>query len=180
MICLRLFIFVSFSFLLFNLNGQSSTDQVYVDENGVMRWTADNTELHGFGVNYTLPFAHEYRMAKKAGISPEVAIRQDVYHMVRLDLDLYRVHVWDTEISDTLGNLLFNDHLRLFDFAVNEMKRRGMRFIITPIAYWGNGWPERDESTPGFSNKYGKAACLTNTDAIRAQANYLYQFPQSY
>ena len=96
--------------------------------------------------------------------------------MARLDLDLYRVHVWDTEISDTLGNLLNNDHLRLFDFAVNEMKKRGMRFIITPIAYWGNGWPERDENTPGFSNKYGKAACLTNPDAIKAQANYLNQF----
>ncbi len=67
MICLRLFIFVSFSFLLFNLNGQSSTDQVYVDENGVMRWTADNNELHGFGVNYTLPFAHEYPNGKKSG-----------------------------------------------------------------------------------------------------------------
>ena len=176
MTCLKLFVFVCFSLFLFNLNGQISTDQVYVDENGVMRWSADNSELHGFGVNYTLPFAHEYRMAKKAGISPEDAIRQDVYHMARLDLDLYRVHVWDTEISDTLGNLLNNDHLRLFDFVVNEMKNRGMRFIITPIAYWGNGWPERDEHTPGFSNKYGKAACLTNPDAIKAQANYLNQF----
>ena len=74
MTCLRLFVFVCFSLFLFNLNGQISTDQVYVDENGVMRWTADNSELHGFGVNYTLPFAHEYRMAKKTGISPEEAI----------------------------------------------------------------------------------------------------------
>jgi len=158
------------------LNAQTTADQVYVDDYGVMRWTADQSELHGFGVNYTLPFAHEYRMAKKSGMSPEDLIRQDVYHMVRLDLDLYRVHMWDTEISDTLGNLIDNDHLRLFDFMVNEMKRRGMRFIITPIAYWGNGWPERDEFTPGFSRKYGKEDCLTNTDAIRAQANYLNQF----
>ena len=96
--------------------------------------------------------------------------------MARLDLDFYRVHVWDTEISDTLGNLINNDHLRLFDFMVNEMKQRGMRFIITPLAYWGNGWPERDELTPGFSRKYGKGECLTNADAIEAQANYLNQF----
>jgi len=176
MTCLKLFLIISFSSFLVNLNAQISTDQVYVDDNGVMRWTADNNELHGFGVNYTLPFAHEYRMTKKAGISPEDAIRQDVYHMARLDLDLYRVHVWDTEISDTLGNLQNNDHLKLFDFAVNEMKKREMQFIITPIAYWGNGWPERDENTPGFSYKYGKAGCLTNPDAIMAQANFLNQF----
>jgi len=162
--------------LFCSVNAQTNTDQVYVDENGVMRWSIDNSELHGFGVNYTLPFAHEYRMAKKSGFIPEDVIRQDVYHMARLDLDFYRVHVWDTEISDTLGNLIDNDHLRLLDFTLSEMKKRGMRFIITPLAYWGNGWPEPDEPTPGFSYKYGKADCLTNAAAIEAQATYLYQF----
>jgi hypothetical protein len=141
-----------------------------------MRLSDSRKELQGFGVNYTLPFAHEFRMAKNTGISLEEAIRQDVYHMARLDVDLFRVHVWDTEISDTLGNLINNEHLKLFDFAVSEMKKRGIRFVITPIAYWGNGWPEKDEVTPGFSHRYGKAECLTNPDAIEAQANYLNQF----
>lgn len=158
------------------LQARSPKDQVTVDRQGVMRWSKDKSELKGFGVNYTLPFAHEYRMANRAGVSHEEAIRQDVYHMARLDLDLYRVHVWDTEISDTVGNLIDNEHLRLFDFAINEMKQRGMRFIITPIAYWGNGWPEPDEQTPGFSHKYGKAGCLTHPAAIAAQAVYLEQF----
>lgn len=170
----RLILICIFSILSLGLYAQTSS--VYVDDQGIMRWSSDSTELHGFGVNYTLPFAHEYRMAKKSGISIEEAIRQDVYHMARLDLDLYRVHVWDTEISDTLGNLLNNEHLRLFDFTIHEMKKRGMMFIITPIAYWGNGWPEPDEKTPGFSRKYGKEACLTNPSAIDAQANYLRQF----
>ncbi len=165
-----------FSANLFSLSGQSVPDQLHIDNNGIIRWSSDNSELHGFGVNYTLPFAHEYRMLKRAGIDPEEAIRQDVYHMARLDLDLYRVHVWDTEISDTLGNLIDNEHMRLFDFTVNEMRKRGIRFIITPIAYWGNGWPESDKPTPGFSYKYGKAACLTDSAAIRAQMNYLGQF----
>lgn len=165
-------LFVSFC----SIKAQKPSDQIYVDDNGIMRWSKDKTEVQGFGVNYTLPFAHEYRMAKKTGVSLEEAIREDVYHMARLDLDLYRVHVWDTEISDTLGNLINNDHLRLFDFAISEMKKRGIRFIITPLAYWGNGWPERDEVTPGFSQKYGKDACLTNAAAIEAQAKYLGQF----
>ncbi|HKK67638.1 MAG TPA: cellulase family glycosylhydrolase, partial [Bacteroidales bacterium] len=148
----------------------------FVDEDGVLRWDTDSTEIFGFGINYSVPFAHAYRMANRLGVSHEEAIKQDIYHFARLDLDLYRVHVWDTEISDSVGNLLENEHLRLFDFSINEMKKRGMRFVITPIAFWGNGWPEPDENTPGFSNKYGKDACLTHPDAIEAQANYLEQF----
>ncbi len=154
---------------------------VYVDAAGIMRWgTAGGhtpgTEVQGFGTNYTLPFAHAYRTAKKKGISLEKAIDDDVYHFARLGFDSYRVHVWDTEISDSLGNLLVNDHLKLFDYMLKQMKDRGIKFILTPIAYWGNGWPEPDEKTPSFSAKYGKANCLTNSDAIEAQENYLYQF----
>ncbi|GAO30233.1 cellulase family glycosylhydrolase [Geofilum rubicundum] len=148
----------------------------YVDKDGIIRWHKDQSEVQGFGVNYSVPFAHAYRMAQRLGISHEEAIQQDIYHFARLDFDLYRVHVWDTEISDSVGNLLQNDHLRLFDYAVNEMKKRGMKFVITPIAYWGNGWPERDFDTPGFATKYGKGACLTHSEAIKAQENYLAQF----
>lgn len=155
--------------------GQKSGD-VYVDKQGVMRWGATDEEVRGFGVNYTVPFAYAFRVAKQLGVSPEKAIDDDVYHFSRLGFDLYRVHVWDTEISDTLGNLLENEHLKLLDYALKKMKDRGIKFVLTPIAYWGNGWPEKDEKTPGFSRKYGKAACLTNPDAIKAQQNYLYQF----
>ncbi|CAG5069012.1 hypothetical protein DYBT9623_01746 [Dyadobacter sp. CECT 9623] len=167
-----------FFFFLFAVQmtfGQQTND-VYVDKDGVMRWGTTKEEVKGFGVNYTVPFAYAYRVAKQLGVSPEKAIDNDVYHFSRLGFDLYRVHVWDTEISDTLGNLLENEHLKLLDYALKKMKDRGIRFVLTPIAYWGNGWPEKDEKTPGFSRKYGKAACLTNPDAIKAQQNYLYQF----
>jgi hypothetical protein len=106
----------------------------------------------------------------------EKAIDDDIYHFARLGFDAFRVHVWDCEISDTVGNLLVNDHLRLFDYAQKKMKDRGMKFIITPIAYWPNGYPEEPEKTPGFATKYGKDACLTNEEAIRAQEKYLFQF----
>ncbi|NIJ55496.1 hypothetical protein [Dyadobacter arcticus] len=154
---------------------QKSND-VYVDKDGVMRWGASNKEVQGFGANYTVPFAYAYRVAKQLNVNPEKAIDDDVYHFSRLGFDLYRVHVWDTEISDTLGNLLENEHLKSLDYALKKMKERGIKFVLTPIAYWGNGWPEKDEKTPGFSRKYGKAACLTNPDAIKAQQNYLFQF----
>jgi hypothetical protein len=169
----------TFSFLflfVWPLAFSQKSNDVYVDKDGVMRWGTTKEEVKGFGMNYTVPFAYAYRVANQLNVSPEKAIDDDVYHFSRLGFDLYRVHVWDTEISDTLGNLLDNEHLKLLDYALKKMKDRGIKFVLTPIAYWGNGWPEKDEKTPGFSRKYGKAACLTNPDAIKAQQNYLYQF----
>ena len=172
-ICLLLFIFTST--LLFSQNNDAKGD-VFVDDNGVMRWQSTKEEVHGFGVNYTVPFAHAYRSAKRMNIDPKKAIDNDLYHFSRLGFDLYRVHVWDTEISDTLGNLIENEHLDTFDYMLNELKKKDINYVITPIAFWGNGWPEPDEKTSGFSNKYGKGNSLTNKDAIKAQQNYLEQF----
>lgn len=155
---------------------ESSKGDVYVDDNGMMRWEKTKEEVQGFGINYTVPFAHAYRSAKRMGIDPKKAIDNDVYHFSRLGFDLYRVHVWDTQISDTLGNLIENEYLNTFDYLLKKLKEKNINFVITPIAFWGNGWPEPDEDTLGFSHKYGKNDCLTNRDAIKAQQNYLYQF----
>jgi len=157
-------------------HSQAKTNLVYVDRKGVLRYTKDNKEASFFGVNYTTPFAYAYRAHKALKIDLEKAIRQDVYQMSRLGLDAFRVHVWDTEVSDSVGNLLENEHLRLFDFLLSELKKRNIKTIITPIAFWGNGYPERDEVTPGFSRKYGKGRATTNDTAILAQENYLKQF----
>jgi len=156
-------------------DGFSEGNLVYVDAHGVMRWTKTHSEAAFFGVNYTVPFAYSYRAHQAAHADPEEAIREDVYHMARLGLDAFRVHVWDTEISDSLGNLLENEHLRLFDFLVAELRNRGIRVIITPIAFWGNGYPQKDEMTPGFSRVYGKGKATVDEAAIRAEENYLHQ-----
>jgi hypothetical protein len=169
--------------LLFILPGYAAHAQlpkkgnlVYVDQSGVLRWTENNQEARFFGVNYTTPFAHAYRAQKARNTDLEKAIHDDVYHFARLGLNAFRVHVWDTEISDTLGNLLDNEHLRLFDFLLAELAKRNIYTIITPIAFWGNGYPDRDEITPGFSRKYGKGRATSNDTAIQAQENYLKQF----
>ncbi len=155
-----------------------SSSPVYVDKEGVMRWKSNKTEASFFGVNYTTPFAYAYRAHKVLGVDLEKAIQQDVYHLARLGLDAFRVHVWDTEISDASGNLLENEHLRLYDFLLAELKKRNIKTIITPIAFWGNGYPEKDENTPGFSTVYGRRKLTTNDSAIAAQENYLKQFFQ--
>ena len=166
------FIFFTISLISF----AQEKEDVYVDEDGLMRWGHNDEEVKGFGVNYSVPFAHAYRSGQKLNVDLKAAIDKDVYHFSRLGFDLYRIHVWDTEISDEEGNLLENEHLELFDYLLKKLKERDINFVITPIAYWGNGWPEPDEDTPGFSNKYGKAGSLTEPGAIKAQQNYLKQF----
>ena len=177
---------ITFFFLvsLFSFNDSSSqknptkpnANLVYIDKEGVLRYTRGHKEAAFFGVNYTTPFAYSYRAHKALNVDLEKAIEQDVYHLARLGLDAFRVHVWDTEISDSLGNLLQNDHFRLFDFLLAELKNRNIRTIITPIAFWGNGYPERDERTPGFSRVFGREKLTTEDKAIQAQENYIQQF----
>ena len=149
---------------------------VYVDKKGILRYTAGNKEAAFFGVNYTAPFAHGFRAHKALGIDLKKAIDNDVYHFARLGLDAFRVHVWDTEIADANGNLLRNEHLDLFDYLLAKLKERNIKILITPIAFWGNGYPEKDENNGSFSYSYGKRGALVNDTAIRAQENYLKQF----
>ena len=168
-------LFVSITYFA---GAQNSTNKgnVIVDNNGVMRWEKTKEEVKGFGVNYSVPFAHAYRSAKRMGIDPKQAIDNDVYHFTRLGFDLYRLHVWDTQISDVEGNLLENEYLDTFDYLLKKLSDHNINYVITPIAFWGDGWPEPNTETPGFSHKYGKDNCLTNKAAIKAQENYLYQF----
>lgn len=159
---------------------RSSSDKqqqlVYVDKTGVLRYTKDQKEAVFFGVNYTSPFAYGYRSHKALGADLKKAIDNDVYHLSRLGIDAFRVHVWDTEITDAKGNLLTNEHLDLFDYLISKLKERNIRILLTPIAFWGNGYPEKDENTGSFSYVFGKGNAVVNDTAIRAQENYMKQF----
>jgi hypothetical protein len=150
----------------------------FVDKQGVLRSGKDGKEVALFGVNYTLPFAHAYRMHKQLGIDLKDAVNHDVYHFARLGFNAYRIHVWDVEISDAEGNLIENEHLDLLDYLISQLKRRGIKILYTPIAYWGNGYPEKDELLPGFSSRWNKCEITSTEEAIQAQENYLFQFSE--
>jgi len=149
---------------------------VYVDNKGVLRYTTTKKEAAFFGLNYTVPFAYGYRSHKALNVELEKAIDADVNHMWRLGLDAFRVHVWDVEICDSLGNLLQNEHLRLFDYLLFKLKQHNIKILITPIAFWGNGYPEPDVRTNGFSYVYTKGGSVVREEAFKAQENYLKQF----
>ncbi|MGV8095201.1 MAG: cellulase family glycosylhydrolase [Mangrovibacterium sp.] len=149
------------------------TPTIYIDKNGVMRWSDTRQEASFFGVNYTLPFAHAYRATGYLGVDRKAAIDRDVYHFARLGLNAYRIHIWDVELSDEKGNLIQNEHLDLFDYLIAKLKERGIYIVITAQTNFGNGYPERNQITNGFSYHYNKCNVHSDPQAIAAQERYL-------
>lgn len=148
---------------------------VYVDEAGVMRWSRSGEEVALFGVNYAPAFAHGHRALSLLGKDHKEAIDEDTYHFSRLGVDAYRIHMWDTEITDSLGNLLENVHLDLHEYTISRMKERGIKTILTPITYYTNGYPDGATPTPGFANYISKAEAPRNPDFRPVLENYLEQ-----
>lgn len=165
---------VLFSFV--KVSAQESSNLVYVDNNGNLKWTITNENAYFFGVNYSVPFAFSYRALKDKGISHKEVIDLDVQQFKRLGMNAYRIHVWDREVSDKDGNLLNNEHIELLDYLIAKLIENDIYIILTPIAWWGTGWPAPDVETPGFSTFYSKIESTTKPEVLKAHTNYLKQF----
>jgi hypothetical protein len=151
---------------------------VFIDKKGLMRWSDTQKEASFYGVNYTLPFAYAYRAAGYVGKDRKEAINKDVYHFTRLGFNAYRIHVWDVEISDEKGNLIANEHLDLLDYLIAQLQKRNIYILLTAMTNFGNGYPEKNQPTGGFSYLYDKCKIHSDPDAIAAQKNYIAQFVQ--
>lgn len=153
--------------------GGENTYSVYVDSLGVMRRDDTNAEVRFYGTNYTVPFAHAYRALGYLGVDRKAAIDRDVYHMSRLGLNAFRLHLWDVELTDSEGNLLQNDHLDLLDYLIAAVEKRGISVVLTAQTDFGNGYPERNTDTGGFSYLYAKCEVHRDPAAIAAQQRYI-------
>lgn len=175
-------IYTLLCFLLFAINSYAQKTEkiaeVYIDKEGVMRWSNNHQEASFYGVNYTTPFAHAYRAIKYQGSDHREAIDKDVYHFARLGFNAYRIHVWDVEISDGQGQLINNEHLDLLDYLIAKLKERDIRILITTMTNFGNGYPERNQNTGAFSYLYDKCKIHNDENAIAAQQKYIGQFVQ--
>lgn len=166
--------FLAFAFcLLASGSFAQKVPTVYIDGKGVMRWSDTRKEASFYGVNYTLPFAHAYRAMNYLGVDHKAAIDRDVYHLARLGFNAYRIHIWDVEISDGNGNLKENEHLELLDYLFMRLRERDIRIVVTAQTNFGNGYPERNMPTEGYSYNYGKCDVHQNPEAIAAQEKYI-------
>ncbi len=162
---------------LWGTAGGQPTASAYVDPEGVLRWTGSGREVIQFGVNYTAPFAYSFRAHARLGVSLPDAIDADVYHLARMGLDAYRVHIWDRQISDAQGNVLENEHLEALDYLISKLEQRGFKIILTPLLFGDAGYPETHvPAGGGFSAKYGKQGDLENKESWPLQERYLAQF----
>lgn len=166
-------------FVVFPIQGQESRsvkDLVYIDDVGTIKWRDSGKPAYFYGLNYTVPFAFSYRAHKYLNVNHETAIDNDIYHFARIGVNAFRVHVWDVEISDTSGNLIDNEHLRLLDYLISKLKERNIKIMLTPMAYWGDGYPEEDVVKTGFSAYYTKGKVNSIPSGIKAQEKYISQF----
>lgn len=166
---------ISFVVIIFSFTSNFSQNSTYVDNQGVFRWSDSKKEIKLFGINYTSPFAHGYRAIEYLNKNHKKSIDKDVYHLARLDIDAYRVHIWDSEITDSLGNLIETKQLDLLDYLFHKLKERGIKTIITPFKVGGNGYPEKDFPTEGFSGSMNKAETYSGKNILDKQKRYFSQ-----
>ncbi|MEI8060270.1 MAG: membrane or secreted protein, partial [Ferruginibacter sp.] len=100
-------------------------------------------------------------------------------HFARMGWDGLRFSFWgDFENSDTLGNLVNNDHLDLLDYIILKGKERNIYFLLSPIVTYDSHWPDAIPDTihdRGLSTHFKKGELGTSPRAIAAQQNYLKQ-----
>ncbi len=154
-----------------------SESLVYIDDSGIIRWEASQEEVSLFGANYCLPSACDYRAAKYFSNDLKAEIEKDMSHFVRMGWNGLRICFWgDYQNSDSLGNLVNNDHLDLMDYLVYEAGRRGIYMLLSPIVTYSSQWPDAmDVPVSGFSTHFKKSELGTNPAAISAQVNYIRQ-----
>jgi len=154
------------------------SEKVYLDTNGVIRWTKTDEEIALFGANYCLPSACDYRAAGYVGGDRKEMIHQDMVHFKRMGFDGVRLCFWgDWQNTDVEGNLIENDHLDLLDYLTYEAKEQGIHMLFSPIVTYSAQWPDNMEDTTdlGFSYHFKKWDLGSDPDAINAQVNYLKQ-----
>lgn len=149
--------------------------KIYVDREGVMRRSDNNEEAAYYGTNYTAPFAYSYRALGYLGKDRKRAIDRDIYHIARLGMNAFRLHLWDAELADSAGNLIANDHLDLLDYMIAQLENRGIDIILTAQTNFGNGYPERNIDTGAFTYDFDKCDIHDNPRALKIQENYLRQ-----
>jgi hypothetical protein len=155
-----------------------AAELVYLDGDGVIRWTADQREVALFGANYCLPSACDYRAAGYVGSDRKNLVEKDLAHFSRMGWDAMRLCLWgDWENCDKAGNLIVNDHLDVLDYAIAQAKQRGVCLLFTPITTFASWWPDGKPTdvNPGFSRFYSRDQLVTNPEAVAAECNYLRQ-----
>ena len=145
----------------------------------------DGRSVKLWGVNYLAPFNHNFVNIEESGISHTATIDKDLDHFALMGVDFIRIHLYDREVTDARGNLLDNEHMKVFDYLVEQARKRGIFLMLTPTVWWNTVqnevrmrkgyayWDLTQQPNFGFSNYFAKHAILWHPEAIECQKRYL-------
>ncbi|MDR0336340.1 MAG: hypothetical protein LBI18_04545 [Planctomycetaceae bacterium] len=146
--------------------------------NGVLEYL-DGGEVTLWGVNYYPQSVYEFKLLKEQKLDIKKVIDVDFNDLVRDKnsespnrINVIRIHVFDTEISDAEGNLVHNEHLDMLDYLVSKCNEHGIYLWLTPIAWWGSF----DPAPNSFSQQTPIQAMVYCSKTWAFQKNYLKQF----
>jgi len=139
-------------------------------ENGVFLYP-DGNEVALFGVNYLPMSWHQYNNMKALNVDFRHAVRQDISDMKKCGVQVVRVHYFESESCDANGNLVVNDHLRIFDILVDELNRQGIYLYLTPLGWWYSPCELQD----AYSRKISKMRMMYGKHALSSSENFINQ-----
>ncbi|MCL2744707.1 MAG: hypothetical protein FWE67_12730 [Planctomycetaceae bacterium] len=154
-----------------------------VVRNGVLEYI-DGGEVALWGNNYYPQSWNEWRFLKEGNADFHKVINTDLADLVPDKdgnaggspnrIDVIRIHVFDTEISDGEGNLIRNEHLDILDYLVSKCNENGIYLWLTPIAWWGS--PSPNARADAFSATTPMQAMTLSPKALQIQQRYTKQF----
>lgn len=154
----------------------TSWGQNFYVKNGVLIDKGTKKEAFFFGFNYCSAFTHGYRGMERLGLDHKEQYEKDIKHMARLGANAFRVHVWDSQVSDGKGNFIANEHIDMLDFIIAKMAENGIYTVLTTMSYGGDGYPEPNSPSIGFSQQLPKERLTIDQESVKAQKNYVTQF----
>jgi len=143
-----------------------------VVRDGILRYE-DGREVALWGVNYYPEPANRPGILQKLGVKDaKGSVDDDFEDFARMGIDILRIHVFDSQFTDSQGNVIHNEHLDILDYLVAQCDKRGINLMLTPIAWWRF----RDSTPDSFSANTPKNAMSMWPAMWPIQANYLRQF----
>lgn len=158
--------------------GKARPFRPMVVRGGVLQY-ADGGEVALWGLNYYPQSWHQYLSLKRSGVDFKTAVDRDFEDFAESRdpadpnrINVIRIHVFDTEISDAEGNLIENDHLDILDYVIHKCHENEVYLWLTPLAWW----PSPNQLPESFSTGIPMPAMTLCPETLKCQRNYIRQF----
>jgi len=139
-----------------------------------------------WGVNYYVPFNHNFFNIEELGKDHFAAIDEDIRHFKLMGVELIRMHLYEREITDRDGNVVENRNMEVFDYLVDQCEKHGIYLMLSPMVWWNTVnnqimqeryyayWCIDSQEAFGFTNFYSCDSMLWDPAAIECQKTYLH------